>query len=138
MKLYITKKMLDEIVKYTKQKIPYEACGILSGDIAEENYRVKRIWTFENELSSAFKFYVNKEKVKSVMSSIDQLNEHLIVVFHSHPTAHAIPSFQDIYYHIDSKILMMIISLKEEIPDVKCYHITGNKYVKCELITVEL
>ncbi|MGE8205252.1 Mov34/MPN/PAD-1 family protein [Heyndrickxia sp. NPDC080065] len=136
MKFNITKEQLREIVEFTHQELPCEACGILSGEISGENLIVKRIWKFKNELNSSSRFYVSKEKVDIVISNINKLNDHLIAIFHSHPTALAIPSYQDIKYHLDPKVLMVIVSFAKNKTDIKCYQITENEYLECEILTV--
>ncbi|MBS4206953.1 M67 family metallopeptidase [Bacillus sp. FJAT-50079] len=135
MKFFVSQQHLQEVITYCQHQYPFEACGILSGTFDRNHYIVKRMWKLRNELSSTSRFYVSEQEVEKTFHAIKQLNETILFVFHSHPSAPAVPSYEDVKHHIDPQIGMMIISLANTKPDVQCYTIENDGYKHCDWLT---
>jgi len=120
----ILQSVYDELIDYGYEKLPFEACGLLSG----KNELAKNIWKLENESKSPNHFFVNHETIRQTFLQIEQLNEKVIVAFHTHPTTNPTPSTTDIINHLDPELLMLIISYKYKTPQMKVYQITNNTF----------
>ncbi|WP_404453342.1 Mov34/MPN/PAD-1 family protein [Virgibacillus necropolis] len=121
--------VLKGVVEHAQSHLPHEACGLLSGT----NNKVSSFWRLENELQSERRFFVKKKVMEKTLQKIKELEESVIVAYHSHPTTAPIPSRYDIFSHPDYEIIMMIVSFKSE-PKIKCYHIMKSTYEECPFL----
>jgi len=110
--------------------LPYEACGLLSGS----NNKVQSMWELENKWKSDKHFLVRKKQVEEALQKINQRNEQVLAVYHSHPTTAPVPSYNDIVNHPDDNVNMVIISYKKRSPITRWYRIQGSVYEACTFI----
>ncbi|MBM7573682.1 Mov34/MPN/PAD-1 family protein [Aquibacillus albus] len=125
-KIVIPQIIYNQMVENGRSNLPYETCGLLSGI---DDY-VQSIWHLENEVKSVSRFFVKKETVEETMRKINQLEEQVLAIYHTHPTTAPVPSSYDIFNHPDEKVSMLIISYKTNPPITKWYNIQGSKYVE--------
>lgn len=125
--IYISKKIYDQMIEHGRNTLPYEACGLLSGN---NNY-ICSWWPLWNEAQSTKRFYVSKDVVEHTIRDIDLQNEHVIAIYHTHPLTKPIPSKYDILHHIDEAVKMVIISYRTILPIAKCYSISKATYEEC-------
>lgn len=125
--LIIPQSIYNKMLEHGKSCLPFEACGLLSGN----NRIINSIWQLENKLKSDRRFFVEKKTIENTIKEIKKLNEQVLVIYHSHPTTAPVPSVYDIVNHPDNKVKMMIISYKTKSPITKCYHIKSPSYEEC-------
>lgn len=111
--------------EFARNGLPYEICGILSGKLNE----VKTLWPLEVRIKHPYRFFVDREQVEEVLNHIEQIGEEVLVIYHSHPTAKAIPSTIDIQNHPDPSVLMGIISLQDLVEPVRFFQIKNQHYL---------
>jgi proteasome lid subunit RPN8/RPN11 len=107
--------------------LPYEACGLLSGD----KYNVQSIWHLENEWKSDRRFFVSKTVIEETIQKFKKPNEQVRAIYHSHPTTAPVPSSYDISSHPNENVKMVIVSYKTNPPITKMYNIRGSNYEEC-------
>lgn len=125
--MVIPRTIHDKMLEHGQSCLPYEACGLLSGN----DHYVTSIWPLENERKSTKHFFVSKAIVQETLSKLEKLNEQVLAVYHSHPTTAPVPSFRDITNHLDENVKMVIISYKMRTPITKWYHIKDFYYETC-------
>lgn len=132
----ISNELYNLIVDQCYHALPYECCGLLSGDIEG---KVNSIWPLKNEAKIKKQFHVSHETVREALRNIEAKGERVMILYHSHPTAPPIPSHEDLRYHPDMNIRMLIFSLMNGIVEYKCYKVSGMKYteVPVEILTVD-
>ncbi|GFZ77858.1 hypothetical protein GCM10010978_19300 [Compostibacillus humi] len=120
------KTLYHQMLEHGFAKLPFEACGLLSG----KGNLVQSVWQLKNELKSANRFFVSKTLLQDTLEKIRKKEEHVLAIYHTHPSTDPIPSNLDIHNHPDNRIDMVIISYKSSPPKTKWYNILGQNYVE--------
>ncbi|MEN2768096.1 Mov34/MPN/PAD-1 family protein [Ornithinibacillus xuwenensis] len=120
-----------KIIEQCKQALPFEACGFLSGS---EDGKITSYWKLINEATSHNQFLVSQRNVGETLKKIEAKEEEVRVLYHSHPTAPPTPSKQDIQYHPDEEVMMLIISFWNGGLYYQCYRIMKDNYVAVPII----
>ncbi|MGB8861902.1 MAG: M67 family metallopeptidase [Ilumatobacteraceae bacterium] len=101
---------------------PLEACGLLVGKGA----RVHRFVACTNEAASARVYSIpGKELLRAEMAAEDDGLE-IIGVFHSHTHSEPYPSPTDVAQAPDPGWFYVIVSLKRDAPETRCYRIVDG------------
>ena len=103
--------------------MPLEACGILSGG----DGIIYTIWPMKNIDQSTVSFSMSTSEISNVFHLIEKKNEQVLAIYHSHPTAPAIPSQGDIAYNNYPELSHVIVSFQNQVPDMKAYQMVQNK-----------
>ncbi|WP_217586153.1 M67 family metallopeptidase [Lentibacillus saliphilus] len=127
--LIIPHPIFTSMIEHGETQLPYESCGLLAGS----GNKVLSIWTLENELKSSSRFFVHKNVVADTLQQIHKCKEHVLAIYHSHPSTAPIPSSYDVYHHTDESVKMVIVSLKSQEPQVKCFDIKQDTYTECTI-----
>ncbi|MFD2046660.1 Mov34/MPN/PAD-1 family protein [Ornithinibacillus salinisoli] len=122
----LSQSIYEKMVENGREKIPYEACGLLSGN----GDFVRSVWPLDNEVRSKSRYFVSEQEVDKVIRKIMQLEEQVLAIYHTHPTTAPVPSRFDLINHPDTKVNMVIISYKFHTPIMKWYHIQGIDYTE--------
>lgn len=123
--IIIPQEVLNRIIQNCYQALPYECCGFLSGRLDNE---VISNWNLKNEAKLKKQFKVSSHTVGETLRKIRAKGEEVIILYHSHPTAPPIPSKEDLQYHPDEDVKMLIISLVNQEIHYKCYQVSGMNY----------
>ncbi len=101
---------------------PLEACGLLVGKGAE----VHRFVACTNEAASARVYTIpGKELLRAERAAEDDGLE-IIGVFHSHTHSEPYPSPTDVAQAPDPSWFYVIVSLKRDAPEPRCYRIVDG------------
>jgi [CysO sulfur-carrier protein]-S-L-cysteine hydrolase len=113
------------MIAHCRHELPHEGCGLLSG----KNGIAESIWPMENMNRSAISFSMNLNQIEKVFELMNKRNESLVGIYHSHPTAEAYPSPQDIAYNNYPEVAHFIISFARSAnqPVVNCFQLKGNR-----------
>ncbi len=126
-KIIIPQSLYDQMIEHGKVTLPYEACGMFSGN----NQKIKSCWPLENESKSDRRFFVSKKVVEETIQKAKELDEQILAIYHTHPSTAPIPSIDDIKYHVDHDVKMVIISYKTKSAITKWYRIMDSTYEEC-------
>jgi proteasome lid subunit RPN8/RPN11 len=136
-KLKIKKADFDLIVSHAKNNLPNEACGLLAGKIEDGIKIVEKIYTLTNIDESPEHFSIHPQEQLQAIKDIRRLGLNPLGNFHSHPSTPARPSKEDIRLAYDPQASYMILSLMDETPVLKSFHIEKAKgTVLIEEITI--
>ena len=116
--------LLQELIGAARDGVPNEACGILAGDRpAAEGGRPSRFEALRNSADSPYRYLIDPEEQLRVMLAIDDADEVVWGVFHSHVASRAEPSATDVGLAHYPDALYLICSLAGEVPVVRAWSI---------------
>ena len=115
----ITENVIKEMIEHSRQTLPNESCGYLAG----RNGRIEVLYKMTNVDASPEHFSFDPKEQFSVVKSARKEQCDLLGVYHSHPSSPARLSEEDLRLLNDPKMTYVIVSLKDEKPDVKAFSI---------------
>lgn len=122
-RLVIGQPMLRRILEHCLEEKPLEACGILAG----RDDRVLRAYAADNARRSPVQFEVDPEQQEYALREIAAQGDRLVAIYHSHPTAPATPSRNDINEAVNyPEAIRLIISLAGPM-EVRAFLITEGR-----------
>ena len=118
--------------------MPNEACGILAGDrSAFEDGRAVRFHPLTNAEASPFLYRIDPREQLHAMLAIDDADEVVWGIFHSHVASPARPSVTDIGLALYPDALYLICSLAEpDAPRVRAWSIQDGVVTEVPLVVV--
>jgi proteasome lid subunit RPN8/RPN11 len=132
----IKKSDFEALTTRAKEGLPNEVCGLIAGRV-EENLRIiEKVYFMTNIDGSREHFSIDpREQLRAVK---DMRAAGLVPLgnFHSHPESPARPSEEDIRLAGDPSASYLILSLAEESPVLKAFHIEKG-IVSPEELTIE-
>lgn len=115
------KSVFRQIVKYSKDLMPQEACGYLGG----KGYLVKEFYPMKNIDKSGVHFTLDPEEQFAVMDKAHLAGLEIVAVFHSHPESPARMSEEDIRLANDPEVLYLIYSVLNK--ELRAFYIGKEK-----------
>jgi proteasome lid subunit RPN8/RPN11 len=112
--LEIPRTIFRQMVEQAETEAPIEACGILAGD----NGRIEKLYKMTNVDNSSEHFMMEPKEQFAVAKDIRARGLKMLAIYHSHPTAPARPSDEDIRLSLMPDVTYVIVSLKEPSPPV--------------------
>lgn len=121
--LAIGRHLVQQIIEHCRDEKPYEACGILTG----RGSQVLHAYATDNIRRSPIYYEVDPEQQEYVLRTMEEQGEELVAIYHSHPTAAAVPSVNDIRLAVHyPKAIRVIISLAGGPADMKAFLIVDG------------
>lgn len=91
--LIIPADLADAMLGHARSELPNEACGLLSGSLAAG--RVVAFHPARNAEASPLRYNVHPEDLVRITFEIDDADQDLVAIFHSHTRSPAVPSATD-------------------------------------------
>jgi proteasome lid subunit RPN8/RPN11 len=91
--LVIPADLAEAMLVHARAELPNEACGLLSGSLAAG--RVVAFHPARNSEASPLRYNVHPEDLVRITFEIDDADQDLVAIFHSHTRSPAIPSATD-------------------------------------------
>ena len=132
-KIRVSASDADEMISHAKACFPQEARGLLSGTVEGNVKKVVHVYRMTNTDASGSHFTIEP---KEQLSAIKDMRARGIVPlgnFHSHPETPARPSAEDIRLAHDPAASYVIISLAEDKPVMRAFHIEGGAALSEEI-----
>lgn len=117
----IDKTIVERLFAQAKEGLPNEVCGFLAG----EDGLVKKHYELTNTDASPEHFTMDPKEQMAAVKDMRAEGLQLLACYHSHPSTPARPSDEDMRLAFDPNLSYVIVSLKEEQPDIKSYRIKG-------------
>jgi [CysO sulfur-carrier protein]-S-L-cysteine hydrolase len=92
--LTIDRATYDAIVAHARRDHPDEACGVVTGPVGSD--RPERFVPMENAERSPTGFRFDSEALLQLYRELDDRDEEMVVIYHSHTATEAYPSRTDI------------------------------------------
>jgi len=121
--LTIPASMARELVAYARSELPYEACGLLAGDL--ESGVASTFHPARNAMGSPYRFDIDAGDLVRILHGIEADGQELIAVFHSHPGSAAVPSPTDLR-EAHYPVLQLIASLQGPAKVLRAWRIAGT------------
>jgi proteasome lid subunit RPN8/RPN11 len=118
----------EAIAAYGKNGLPNEVCGLIAGRIEEEE-RVKiveKVYFTANVDASREHFSIDPREQLLAVKDMRANGLVPLGIFHSHPETPARPSAEDILLAYDPSASYLILSLTEDPPVLKAFHIQNG------------
>ena len=133
--IVLQKKQMEDIVKFAKDNLPNEVCGLISGIKNGQKSIVEKIYFLTNMDHSSEHFSMNIKEQFDAIRDMRQFGYILLGNFHSHPSSPARPSDEDKRLAFDAALSYLILSLADKRPILKSFKIE-NKISSEELVTI--
>jgi [CysO sulfur-carrier protein]-S-L-cysteine hydrolase len=117
--LAFSNRAFAEMIGHTYDGYPLEACGLLVG----RGDRVDRFVACTNEAASARIYTIPAKELLRAERAAEDDGLDIIGVFHSHTHSEPYPSPTDVAQAPDPGWHYVIVSLKREAPETRCYRI---------------
>lgn len=103
--------LIDEMIAHAKQDHPDEACGVVAGP--EGSDHPERLIRMVNAERSQTFFRFDPQEQLRLVRDLDDRDEEIIVVYHSHTATEAYPSRTDIGYAAEPQAHYILVSTAE-------------------------
>lgn len=118
----IPRALLRELTEWCRAGRPNEACGLLAGrTTAEEGGAATRFLGLTNAAASPFRYLIDPDEQLRVMLQVDDADEVVWGIVHSHVASAPEPSATDIGLAAYPDALYLICSLATEPPVVRAW-----------------
>lgn len=94
--LELGKDLYDAIVAHARRDHPDEACGVIAGPAGSD--KAERFIPMLNAARSPTFFEFDSSDLFKLYREIDERDEEIVVIYHSHTATEAYPSRTDIQY----------------------------------------
>ena len=113
MTLKISQAHVDALLAQSRAEYPDEACGVILGPQGKDQAR--RLKPMINAAHSPTFYEFDPKDLLSLYREIDDNDEEIVVIYHSHTETEAYPSRTDIAYAGEPGAHYVLISTREEI-----------------------
>ena len=127
----IPRKIVQNLLHHAQQTPEQEVCGLISS----QNNIPLHCYPIKNTADKPESFFnLDAQQQIQAMANMRDNNEQLFAIYHSHPTAPAIPSNADIEQANYPDALYIIISLNTKgVLELRAYKITDTQFVEIPL-----
>ena len=131
----LSKADYNKIIAHAESELPYEACGLIAGNIDGENKEIKKVYFLTNTDHSNEHFSLDPREQLAAVKDMRKNGLVPLGNWHSHPESPSRPSDEDKRLAYDSKASYMILSLMDrENPVLNSFKISSSQAEKEELI----
>lgn len=138
--LTVSRAQVDQIVAHAQRDHPDEACGVIIGPAGSD--RAVRVVEMLNADRSPTFFRFDPAEQLRLYNEMDDRDEEIVVVYHSHTATEAYPSRTDISYAAEPQAHYLLVSTRgtgsEDGPvEVRSYRIVDGVVTEEELVVGE-
>ncbi len=113
MTLEISREFVDLILEQSRAEYPEEACGVILGPFGSG--KAMRIKPMINVAHSPTFYEFDPKDLLALYREVDDLDEEIVVIYHSHTDTEAYPSRTDIAYAGEPGAHYVLVSTRDEI-----------------------
>jgi len=128
----IPRKIVQNLLHHAQKTPKQEVCGLISS----QNNTPYRCYPIKNTADQPERFFnLDAQQQIQAMTQMRDNHEQLFAIYHSHPTAPAIPSTTDIKLAAYPEALTIIISLKTKgVLELRAYQMHGTQLIEVPLL----
>jgi proteasome lid subunit RPN8/RPN11 len=121
--LTLPQALLDQVLAHARRDHPDECCGVIAGRDGVPT----RVVEMDNAERSPTGFSFDSAQWLTVYRDVDDADEALLVVYHSHTATEAYPSRTDILWAQHNEFAhWLLVSTRSEEDEVRSYAITDG------------
>jgi proteasome lid subunit RPN8/RPN11 len=113
MSLTISRAFVDAIIEQSRAEYPDECCGVILGPIGKDD--PARLKPMINSAHSPTFYEFDPKDLLALYREIDDNDEEIVVIYHSHTETEAFPSRTDIAYAGEPGAHYVLVSSRKEI-----------------------
>ena len=113
MSLTIARSIVDAIVQQSRAEYPDECCGVVLGPVGSD--QAIRLKPMINAAHSPTFYEFDPKDLLALYREVDDNDEEIVVIYHSHTETEARPSRTDIAYAGEPGAHYVLVSTREEI-----------------------
>ena len=113
MSLTISREIVDQILQQARAEYPDEACGVILGPLNADT--PERLKPMINAAHSPTFYEFDPKDLLALYREVDDNDEEIVVIYHSHTETEAYPSRTDIAYAGEPGAHYVLVSTREEI-----------------------
>ena len=124
MTLEISRRLVDAILELSRVEYPDECCGVILGPIGSD--KAIRHKPMINSAHSPTFYEFDPKDLLALYREVDDNDEEIVVIYHSHTETEAYPSRTDIAYAGEPGAHYVLVSTRKEIattPEFRSYRI---------------
>lgn len=124
MTLEISRTLVDAILEQSRVEYPDECCGVILGPVGSD--KALRLKPMINAAHSPTFYEFDPKDLLALYREIDDNDEEIVVIYHSHTETEAYPSRTDIAYAGEPGAHYVLVSTRKEIattPEFRSYRI---------------
>jgi proteasome lid subunit RPN8/RPN11 len=124
MTLEISRTLVDAILEQSRTEYPDECCGVILGPIGSD--KALRYKPMINAAHSPTFYEFDSKDLLALYREVDDNDEEIVVIYHSHTETEAYPSRTDIAYAGEPGAHYVLVSTRKEIattPEFRSYRI---------------
>jgi [CysO sulfur-carrier protein]-S-L-cysteine hydrolase len=125
--LTLPRAVLDQVLAHARRDHPDEACGVIAG----RDGVVTRVFEMTNADRSPTGFTFDSAEWLQVYRAVDDADEDLLAVYHSHTMTEAYPSRTDVLWSRTTEFQhWLLVSTRAEEDEVRSFVITDGEVVE--------
>jgi proteasome lid subunit RPN8/RPN11 len=113
MTLEISREFVDAILEQSRSEYPDECCGVIVGPAGAN--KAQRLKPMINSAHSPTFYEFDPKDLLALYREIDDNDEEIVVIYHSHTETEAYPSRTDIAYAGEPGAHYVLVSTRKEI-----------------------
>jgi [CysO sulfur-carrier protein]-S-L-cysteine hydrolase len=113
MALTISQKIVEAILEKSRVEYPDECCGVILGPVGSDS--PVRLKSMINAAHSPTFYEFDPKDLLALYREVDDKDEEIVVIYHSHTETEARPSRTDIAYAGEPGAHYVLVSTREEI-----------------------
>jgi [CysO sulfur-carrier protein]-S-L-cysteine hydrolase len=124
MTLEISRRLVDAILEQSRVEYPDECCGVILGPVGSD--KALRLKPMINAAHSPTFYEFDPKDLLALYREVDDNDEEIVVIYHSHTETEAYPSRTDIAYAGEPGAHYVLVSTRKEIattPEFRSYRI---------------
>jgi [CysO sulfur-carrier protein]-S-L-cysteine hydrolase len=135
--LRIPQVMVDAILQQALDCDPEESCGVILGPIGKD--QPTRLKPMVNSAHSPVFYEFDSKELLALYREIEDNDEEIVVIYHSHPTSEAHPSNTDIAYAGEPGAHYVLSSHREELagkPEFRSFRIVNGLVTEENIVII--
>ncbi len=113
MSLEISREFVEAILEQSRAEYPEECCGVILGPVGSG--KATRMKPMINAAHSPTFYEFDPKDLLALYREVDDFDEEIVVIYHSHTDTEAHPSRTDIAYAGEPGAHYVLVSTREEI-----------------------
>lgn len=111
--IVLNRTQYQQILRYSLEELPNEACGLLGGRVEEDKKIVEKVYLLTNTDNSPEHFSMDTKEQFAAVKEMRANGWTMLGNFHSHPESPSRPSEEDKRLAFDPNVSYLILSLAD-------------------------
>lgn len=127
----LARDLVGEMVEHARRDLPNECCGMVGG----HDGAATTVYSLENAEASPFRYSISPQDLFRTIREIEESDEELVAIYHSHTKSEAYPSQTDVNLAGWPDAVYLIVSLRDEArPEIRGFWIREGEISEVDLV----